>query len=293
MEGWFCYMLDILPPDLPTKTLPCWCSLATSHYEILMVGPVLGSKSTKHFSDQMVLRVHCCFNLLPPSIKHKAFQLFVIKSFMSLSSSAFVSSAAMSWLFIVFLFLDFHMAHIIIEIIMCSLLESLLRLFSKESATVPLIKPVVMFGHSLDIVLPQIFLAVFHANVWPLFQQSNHICCLSSRVSIESFFVQKEQCALSSYPGMLCQYGPHFILPISMLLIWSLGWSGTPSALKLFSNFSFVGCSPVASWSLSFASSNVAWCSIGVTFHVCHFRRVLYICLASSVWGLAPSWRAG
>jgi hypothetical protein len=241
----------------------------------------------------MVLRARCCFNLLPPSMKHEAFQLFVIKSFISLSSSAFVSSAAMSLLFIAALFLDFHMAHIVIEIIMRSLSESLLRSFSKESAAAPLIKPVVMFGHSLDVVLPQIFLAVFHANVWPLFLQSSHICCSSSRVSIESFFLQKEQCALSSYPRMLRQYGPHFILPISMLLIWSLRWSGTPSALKLFSNFSFVGHSPVASWSLSFASSNVAWCSIGVTFHVCHLRRVSYICLASSVWSLAPSWRAG
>jgi hypothetical protein len=150
-----------------------------------------------------------------------------------------------------------------------------------------------MFSQSLDVVLPQIFLAVFQANVWPLFRQSNHICCSSSRVSIESFFLQKDQCALSSYPGMLRQYGPNFILPISMLLIWSLRRSGTPSALKLFGNLSFVGRSPVASWSLSLASSNVTWCSIRVTFRVCHLRRVSYMCLASSVWSLAPSWRAG
>jgi hypothetical protein len=103
-------------------------------YEKLMVGPVLGSKSTKCFSDQMVLRVCCHFIILPPSMKRDVFQLFIIKSFMSLSSTAFVSSVAVSWLFIVFLFLDFHMAHIVIEIRMRSLSESLLRLFSKESA---------------------------------------------------------------------------------------------------------------------------------------------------------------
>jgi hypothetical protein len=120
------HLSDILPPDLPTKTLPRRCSPATSRYEKSTVGPVLGSKSTKRFSDQMVLRARCLFILLPPSMKRDAFQLFVIKSFMSLSSSAFVSSVAMSWLFIAFLFLDFHMAHTIIEIRMRSLSESLL-----------------------------------------------------------------------------------------------------------------------------------------------------------------------
>jgi hypothetical protein len=100
--------LGSLPPDLPTKTLPRRCSLATSRYERSTVGPVLGSKSINRFSAQRTLRARCRFILLPPSMKRDAFQLFVIKSLRSLSSSAFASPVATSWLFIEFLVLDFH-----------------------------------------------------------------------------------------------------------------------------------------------------------------------------------------
>ena len=74
-----------------------------------------------------------------------------------------VSSGATSWLFIEFLFLHFHIAHIVIVIRMHSLSESLLWSSSKVKAAAPLIKPNDTSGQFLIDVLYHVFLAVAHA----------------------------------------------------------------------------------------------------------------------------------
>src|SRR5882757_2081968 len=95
----------------PLKPSPRRCSPATSRYEKSKVGPVLGSKSAKRLSAHRHRIERCRSILLPPSMKRVAFQLFVTKSFRSLSSSLFASVTTTSSSFIVCRFLDFHIAH--------------------------------------------------------------------------------------------------------------------------------------------------------------------------------------
>jgi len=69
--------------------------------------------------------------------------------------------------------------------------------------------------------------------------------------------------------GRICPLGvsflkdTQFILPFSMHPIWSLRRGGMSRGPTRLSNFSFVERSPVASSTLTFASSKVSWCSIG------------------------------
>lgn len=107
------------------------------------------------------------------------------------------------------------------------------------------------------------------------------------------FFLQKEHIALSAYPGILFQKVPHFILPVSKHLIWSLRLGGALGVLAPLTRFSFVGRRPVASSILVFASSRVSWCRIGAIPLMCQRSRALYVCFVLRAWSLAPSWRAG
>jgi len=58
------------------------------------------------------------------------------------------------------LFLDFYIAHIVIEIRMRALSESLFRSSSNDSAAIPFIRPVDMLGHVPEVVFRQMDLAV-------------------------------------------------------------------------------------------------------------------------------------
>jgi len=42
----------------------------------------------------------------------------------------------------------------------------------------PLIRSVVILGHVLEVVLPQMLLVVSQACDWPLWAHSSHKCCL-------------------------------------------------------------------------------------------------------------------
>ena len=82
---------------------------------------------------------------------------------MSSLSVLLASPGATSWLFIVFLFLDFHIAHIVIDITIRSLSESFVWLFLNVIAAAPLISPINMSGQGLSVDFSQMFLAVSHA----------------------------------------------------------------------------------------------------------------------------------
>src|SRR5258706_2929632 len=175
---------------------------------------------------------------------------------------------------------------------MRSLFASLLKSCSKDRAGAPLIRSAVMFGQFLSVVFPHVFLVVSHASSCPLFSHSSHMCCsLSSTLMF--VFLHSEHIALSAHPGILSQKVPHFILPISRHLRWSLRRGGTPRALTPLRSFPFLGRSPVVASTSAFASSKGSWWRIGVTPLVCHCSNALYMCLALRAWSLAPSWRAG
>jgi hypothetical protein len=100
---------------------------------------------------------------------------------------------------------DFHMAHIVIDISIRSLSESLLVSASSVSAAAPLISPSVMTGQFLPVDLRQSSHAIFHACFCPLLLHSSHRCSSVSVVSMFRFFLQKGQIALPLYPGILFQ----------------------------------------------------------------------------------------
>jgi hypothetical protein len=127
------------------------------------------------------------------------------------------------------------MAHSVIEIRMRSLSESLRVSPSSDRAAAPLISPSVISGQFLSVDLRHSSRAVFHARICPLLVHSSHRCCYVSIISMFCFFLQNGQIALSSCPGILFQYVPHLILPVSMVLMWSLTLGGTFS-LRFFVN---------------------------------------------------------
>src|SRR5258708_16044632 len=153
------------------------------------------------------------------------------------------------------------MAHIVIEIRIRSLSESLLWSFSKDIAATPVIRPREMLGQALVVVFLHMVIAVSHAAACPLLLHSSHMCCSLSSISWEFLFLQNEQFALSAYPGMLFQYDPHFIHPVSMHLMWSLSQGGTLKDLIPFSSFSFVRRRPVTLMDLVFCVFQCGWVS--------------------------------
>ena len=74
---------------------------------------------------------------------------------MSSFSVLVASPGATSWLFIVFLFLDYHIAHIVIDIRIRSLSESFVWSSSNVIAAVPLISPIDMSGQGLSVDFSQ------------------------------------------------------------------------------------------------------------------------------------------
>src|SRR6266853_810804 len=148
-----------------------------------------------------------------------------------------------------------------------------------------------MISHSLSVDLFQALLAMSHASICPLYSHWSHRWFSFSEISQPHFLLQVAQLAFWVCPLMLLQKGLHLILPNSRHLMWSFRRCGTPRAFTPFSSLSFVGQRPVISSILSFAVSRVSWHGIGFTFLEYHFSRALYMCLASSVWSLAPSCR--
>ena len=116
-----CRLTYPLTPPPPLPVFP-----ATSRYEKSTVGYGSASKSTKRLSPQRVLSSRWWVYFFLSSMKRVSIQLFLMRLDMRSFSICFVSFGETSWLFIAFLFLDFHMAHVIIEIRMRSLSESLL-----------------------------------------------------------------------------------------------------------------------------------------------------------------------
>lgn len=80
-----------------------------------------------------------------------AFQLFLIWSWMRSLNVSAVSVGGVVWSSIALLFLDFHIAHIAIDIRILNLSESLFRSISNFSADVPLIRSSVCSSSCLDI----------------------------------------------------------------------------------------------------------------------------------------------
>jgi len=99
-----------------------------------MVGPVLWLKLANFLSAHIFRISRCLAILLSSSMSRVAFQLFLIRSFVSSFSVSLVSFGVTSWLRIAFLFLDFHIAHIVMAIRVRNLSESLLKSFSNASA---------------------------------------------------------------------------------------------------------------------------------------------------------------
>ena len=99
---------------------------ARSRYVKLTVGPVFRSRLAKLLSSQRHRSSRCLADLLRPSMKRDVFQLFLTRSGVRSFSVSFVSIAATSWSLTEFLFLDFHIAHIVIVIRMRILSEALL-----------------------------------------------------------------------------------------------------------------------------------------------------------------------
>jgi len=147
-------------------------------------GPVLGSKSVKLPCAHSVLIAFCRSSFLLASMKHVAFQLFRVKSLISSFKVSLVSLGTASRSSIVFLFLNFHIAHIVIEIRIRSLSESLLELSSNVKAVAPLIRPIVTSGHALMVVFCQMSFTVSQARFCPLFLHSVHMCILLSMMSM-------------------------------------------------------------------------------------------------------------
>ena len=243
--GLFC-PLDNLPSDLPTKTLLCRWSRPHPCYVKSTVGPCVWSKLANCLSAHRVLSFHCRIFLALLSMNLVVFQLFLTRSVMLFLRVSAVSFGDISWSLIELLFLDFHMAHTVSVIRMCSLSESLFGSFSNPKAGIPLISPRDVFGQFLVVVFHHIFLAVSHVISWPLCSHSSHKCCSVSIVSMPSFLMQEHR-ALPSCLGMLFQKVPHLILPVSMHLMWSFILGGIPRALIPFRSLSLVGLNPVAS----------------------------------------------
>ena len=111
------------------------------------------------------------------------------------------------------------MAHIVIEITICSLSESLLTSSSNVRAAAPLISTSVMAGQFLLVDLRHIFSDSLHACACPLFSQSIHMCSSVSMTSVLRFFLQKGQITRSVCPGTLFQKFTHLIFSVSMSLM--------------------------------------------------------------------------
>jgi len=119
-------------------------------------------------------------------------------------------------------FLDFHIVPIDTEIRIHSLSESLHGSISNFRAAVPLMRPIDMFGHSRSVDFCHKLLAVFQVKDCPLLSHFSHKCCSLSITPTLSDFLHAEHIALSVRPGILFQYEPHFIFPVSIPLMWSL-----------------------------------------------------------------------
>jgi len=82
----------------------------------------------------------CRMSLSLPSISCVEFHLFLIMTFIISFSVPLVSLGVTTWSCSVFLFLDFHMDHIVIETKIRSLSESLVRSSLKDRAAMPLVQ---------------------------------------------------------------------------------------------------------------------------------------------------------
>jgi len=91
----------------------------------------------------------CQMSFSLPSISRIEFQLLLIMSLIISFSDSLVSFGVTTWSCSVILFLNFHMAHIVIETRMRSLSESLVRSSLKDRAVMPLIR---LAGHVLQVV---------------------------------------------------------------------------------------------------------------------------------------------
>ena len=123
----------IRPLIRPWTNLPCQpthlefpppVSPATSRYVKSTVGPVFESNLAKLLSAQRDQSSRHLIDLLQPSMNRIAFQRFLTMSEMKSFKVSFVSITVTSWSFIEFLFLTFHIAHIIMVIKMRILSES-------------------------------------------------------------------------------------------------------------------------------------------------------------------------
>ena len=153
-------------------------------------GPLIGSKLVNRSSAHNIRSPCCRSDFLLSSMNHVAFQLFLTRFEMSSFSVCVVSCADTSWSLIDILILDFHIAHVVIEIRIRILSESLFTSFLNVRAADPLIRPRVMGGHSLSVVLRQIFWDVSHALACPLLAHSSHKCCSVSMTSVFLFFLR-------------------------------------------------------------------------------------------------------
>ena len=136
----------------------------------------------------------------------------------------------------------------------------------------PLINPNDMFGHD--------FLVDFFHMLLPLSKLRLDYCVCIPAISAVQFLVyrlllrsfqQGAQRALSApWSGILFQYGPHFILLVSMFFMWFLRRGGTPRAFIPVRSFQFVGLKPVACCILFLASSSFSCHRMGGVFLVFH-----------------------
>ena len=140
-----------------------------------------------------------------------------------------------------------------------------------------------MFGHCPSVDPSHILFAVAQAASWSLCLHSSH----KSRFA--SSFRQDAHRALSAGSMILFQYGPHFILLVSMFLMWSLRRGGTPRAFIPVRSSLFVGLRHVACRILFLASSSFSCPRMGGVFFIFHFKISFYAWWASRACSLAPS----
>jgi len=106
---------------------------ATSHYEKSTVGYNTASKSAKRLSPQRALSSRCRVSFFLSSMKRVSIQLFLMWLDIRSFSISLVSFGETFWLLIAFLFLDFHMAHVVMKI------RTLPQIFLRAPAVLPLL----------------------------------------------------------------------------------------------------------------------------------------------------------
>jgi len=112
-----CRLTYPLKPPLPVFP-------ATFRYEKSTVGYGTVSESAKRLSPQRALSSRCRVSFFLSSMKRVSIQLFLMWLDIRSFSISLVSFGETFWLLIAFLFLDFHMAHVVIKIRMRNLSES-------------------------------------------------------------------------------------------------------------------------------------------------------------------------